>query len=145
MVQNRHAYVQSRLGGTESWVRIPKDRWPSEWTGKFRKPVVLLKLALYGHPDAGGYWESHCKDRLIAGGFTPVSDWNSIYWHSKLKMLLMVYVDDFKMSGPCENMNMGWKLIRTSIKPTSHRCQANAWVVTASLKRFRSTSGRFDK
>ena len=54
------AYVQSRLGGTETWVRIPKDRLPSEWTRKFRKPVVLLKLAFYGHPDAGGYWESHC-------------------------------------------------------------------------------------
>ena len=50
------ACVQSRLGGTETWVRIPKDRWPAEWVGKFRKPVVLLKLALYGHPGAGGYW-----------------------------------------------------------------------------------------
>ena len=36
------AYVQSRLGGTEAWVRIPMDRWPAEWAGKFRKPVVLL-------------------------------------------------------------------------------------------------------
>ena len=78
------AYVQSRLGGTEPWVRIPKDRWPAEWAGKFRKPVALLKLALYGHPIAGGYWESHCKERLIAGGLTPVPDWNSMYWHSNL-------------------------------------------------------------
>ena len=76
---------------------------------------MLLKWVLYGHPDAGGYWESHRKDRLVAGGFTPVSDWNSMYWHSDLKLLLMVYVDDFKMSGPCENMNKGWELIRTSI------------------------------
>ena len=28
----------------------------------------------------------------------------------------MVYVDDFKMSGPIENMHKGWELIRTSIK-----------------------------
>ena len=28
----------------------------------------------------------------------------------------MVYVDDFKMSGPIENMNKGWELVRTSIK-----------------------------
>ena len=28
----------------------------------------------------------------------------------------MVYVDDFKMSGPCGNMSKGWKLIRTSFK-----------------------------
>ena len=53
------AYVQSRFGGTETWVRIPNDRWPAEWAGKFRKPIVLLKLVLYGHPGAGGYWESH--------------------------------------------------------------------------------------
>ena len=77
----------------------------------------LLKLALYGHPDAGGYWESHCKEKLVAGGFTPVPDWNSMYWHSKLKLPFMVYVDDFKMSGPIENMSIkGWGLIRTSIK-----------------------------
>ena len=35
------AYVQSGLGGTETWVRFPKDRRPSECTGKFRKPVVV--------------------------------------------------------------------------------------------------------
>ena len=110
------AYVQSRLGGIEIWVRIPKDRWPAEWAGKFRKPIVLLKLALHGHPDAGGYWESHCKEKLVAGGFTPVSVWNCMYWHSKLKLSLSVYVDDFKMSGPIENMIKGWKLIRTLIK-----------------------------
>ena len=28
----------------------------------------------------------------------------------------MVYVDDFKMFGPCENMSKGWEPIRTSIK-----------------------------
>ena len=39
-----------------------------------------------------------------------------MYWHSKLKLLLMVYVDDFKMSGPSENLSKGWELIRTSIK-----------------------------
>ena len=110
------AYVQSRLGGTETWVIIPNDRWPAEWAGKFRKPVPMLKLTLYGHPGAGGYWGSHCKERLIAGGFTPVPDWNSMYWHSKLKLSLTVSVDDFKMSGPCANMSKGWQLIRTSVK-----------------------------
>ena len=53
---------------------------------------------------------------MIAGGFAPVPDWNSMYWHSKLKLLLMVYVDDFKMYGPIENMSKGWKFIRTSIQ-----------------------------
>jgi hypothetical protein len=109
------AYVQSKLGGTETWVRIPKERWPPEWK-KFRRPVVKLRLALYGHPDAGGYWEAHCKEKLVAGGFTPVPDWNSMYWHKALKLLLMVYVGDFKMSGPAANLEKGWKIIRESIK-----------------------------
>ena len=37
-------------------------------------------------------------------------------WRSKLKLSLMVYVDDFKISVPSENMSKGWKLTRTSIK-----------------------------
>ena len=36
------AYAQSRLGGTGTCVRIPKDRWPAEWAGKNRKPVVKI-------------------------------------------------------------------------------------------------------
>eukprot|EP00972_Heterocapsa_arctica_P075704 11165723-Heterocapsa_arctica.AAC.1 len=28
----------------------------------------------------------------------------------------MVYVDDFKMSGPMENLSTGWQLIRRGIK-----------------------------
>ncbi len=25
------AYTQSLLGGTETWVRLPRQRWPKEW------------------------------------------------------------------------------------------------------------------
>ena len=126
-----HAYVPSRLGGTETWVRIPKDRRPAEWAGKFRKPVVLLKLALYGHPDAGGYWESHCEERLTDGGFTPVPDWNSTHWHSKLKLLLMVFI---LTTSKCMALAKTWARDGNSsefrLKPMNRRRQANAWVVT---------------
>ena len=43
----KQAYVQSRLGGTETWVRIPKDRWPAEWADKFRKPFAIKIGALW--------------------------------------------------------------------------------------------------
>ena len=36
--------------------------------------------------------------------------------HKDLKLVLLVYVDDFKMSGSKENMQAGWELIRTKIK-----------------------------
>ena len=27
------AYIQSLLGGTETWARLPKERWPQKWIG----------------------------------------------------------------------------------------------------------------
>ncbi len=48
------AYTQSWLGGITTWVRLPLDQWPASWKG-MRDPVCKLVLALYGHPDSGGY------------------------------------------------------------------------------------------
>ena len=111
----QQAYVQSELGGTPTWISLPPILRPKEWSS-FHDPVCLLKKALYGHPDAGGYWEKHCHNHLTDIGFVSVPDWRSTYWHAELKLLLMVYVDDFKMSGPASNMAKGWELIRRSIK-----------------------------
>eukprot|EP00972_Heterocapsa_arctica_P021698 3191990-Heterocapsa_arctica.AAC.1 len=70
------AYVQSKLGAITTWVTPPQERWPEAFNG-FSEPVVILRLSLYGHPDAGGYWEAHCKAKLLEGGFTTVADWTS--------------------------------------------------------------------
>ena len=32
-----------------------------------------------------------------------------------LKLLLIIYVDDFKLAGPEENMDKGWALLRTKL------------------------------
>jgi hypothetical protein len=40
----------------------------------------------------------------------------SVYRHARLNLLLAVYVDDFKMSGPASNLAEGWKLISQHIK-----------------------------
>ena len=53
---------------------------------------------------------------MTSVGFAPVPDWRSTYWHPELKLLLMVYVDDFKMAGPSANFAKGWSLIRQKIK-----------------------------
>ena len=55
--------------GVETWVELPPDRWPKEWRGKYLRPVVLLRIALYGHPDSGGLWEQHCEAMLLLVGF----------------------------------------------------------------------------
>ena len=46
------AYCPALLVGVPTWVRLPCDRWPAAWN-KMHDPVVPLRLALYGHPDAG--------------------------------------------------------------------------------------------
>ena len=41
--------------------------------------------------------------------------WPSVFFHPELKLLLAVYVDDFKMAGPKDNMAKGWELIASKI------------------------------
>ena len=66
------AYTQATLQGDDTWVSLPKEQWPknSGWE-KYYNPVVKLKLALYGHPLAGLYWEDHCRKALVKCGFQP--------------------------------------------------------------------------
>jgi hypothetical protein len=47
------AYTHSLLGGTETWVSLPRDEWSESWK-HMRRPVCPLVKALCGHPDAGG-------------------------------------------------------------------------------------------
>ena len=113
----RQAYTQTYLGGPHvTWARLPRNRWPDEWVKrKMVDPVVRQIRNLYGHPDAGGYWEQHCENHLLACDFVPIPNWKSCYVHRELKLLLVVYVDDFKLSGPAENIKEGWRLITKHI------------------------------
>ena len=56
---------------------------------------MKLVLALYGHPDAGGFWEQHCEKALRAVGFEQCPKWKCVFRHAKLNLMLVVYVDDF--------------------------------------------------
>ena len=52
------AYPQAKMDSpVKTWIRYPKHRIPDKWKG-IRDPVVEMTNALYGHPDAGGYWEN---------------------------------------------------------------------------------------
>jgi hypothetical protein len=81
-----------------------------------RRPVVQLKKALYGHPDSGTFWEKHCDKHVRTVGFLPVSEeWPSCYFHRSLKLYLVIYVDDFKLAGPSNNMATGWSLLQKGL------------------------------
>ena len=75
-------------------------------------PVVEMRQALYGHPDAGGYWERHCERGVLKAGFKPMGDcaeWRSCYFNSKTGVLCVIYVDDFKLAGPEHEVAQAWK------------------------------------
>ena len=76
------------------------------------RPVVLLQKALYGHPDSGTYWEQHCDNHCQSIGFIPVGNWPLCYYMKRLDLFLVIYVDDFKLAGPENNLAEGWRLIR---------------------------------
>eukprot|EP00959_Pyramimonas_sp_CCMP1952_P207323 4336883-Pyramimonas_sp.AAC.1 len=61
----RQAYTQSKLGGAPTWARFPKEAWPEIWGGMI-DPVRHLLLALYGHPDAGGFREQRCEAHVMS-------------------------------------------------------------------------------
>ena len=75
------AYVQALLRGPKTWVEIPRVHWPEDWVGKYERPVVVLHKALYGHPNAGAFWESECNQRVSKLGWVQFGEWPSVYWH----------------------------------------------------------------
>ena len=64
-------------------------------------------------------WSSRCSyllgqafNKLLQrGGFTPVDNYPSCYWHSKYQSFLFVYVDDFKMACPVKYKDKVFKAI----------------------------------
>ena len=66
------AYVQAVMKGTPTYVRLPRHQWPEGWDQKYIDPVVPLKLALYGNPDSGVYWEKTAFEALQKQGFVEI-------------------------------------------------------------------------
>ena len=54
-------------------------------------------LALYGHADAGGFWEEHCENASISYARI-AEEWPEVFWHEEAKSLLSVYTNDFKLA-----------------------------------------------
>ena len=102
------AYTQAFHQGDLTHVSIPKDRRPKSWK-RFRNPVCRLIRNLYGHPQAGLYWEKHCKQALLRCGFEPVKDWECLYLHRRKQLFVSVYVDDFKMAGKAASLSPMWE------------------------------------
>ena len=79
------AYTQAKHDGVETYVFIPRDKCPKAWNGKYTRPVVRLRLNLYGHPLAGFFWQKYCRAATLSRGFEPVVGWECLYKHKAEK------------------------------------------------------------
>ena len=52
--------------------------------------------------------------QLLSSGFELIAGWECLFFHRKLKLILSVYVDDFKLVGRQASLKEGWKLITNS-------------------------------
>ena len=72
MADAAQAYIQATLRGTPCWIELPSEAVPEDdkerWN-QFKGPVVRLVKALYGHPDAGTFWEQRCDESVRAMGW----------------------------------------------------------------------------
>ena len=110
------AFVADHEGNTETWIELPEYRWPKEWKGKYRRPMVRLLRNLYGSKLAGLFWERHCHNSIMKCGFSKVQGWECMYIHHAKQLCLSVYVDDLKMTGKAENIAPMWKEISKYLK-----------------------------
>ena len=65
---------------------------------------------------SGVCWEQHCTSQLLKAGFEPFPGWECCFLHRQLRLVLSVYVDDFKLAGPASNLDKGWALIQANLK-----------------------------
>ena len=61
-------------------------------------------------------WEAKCHKKVVSEGFELIGDpgeWRSCYVHKRLGVMLVIYVDDFKMGGPEGNCHTCWSALRS--------------------------------
>ena len=71
-------------------------------------------MALYGHPESGGGGEQFAEKTVLTAGFLAIAEWRSVFIHPKLQLILTIYVDDFLLAGPKQNLAIGWKAIQAA-------------------------------
>ena len=103
------------------WIRLPRRKCPKSWS-TMQDPVVPLERNLYGHHLAGLLWERQYEKILLKHGWEKVSDWECLFVHREKGLFLSVYVDDIKLAGKKQNVDLMWKVLNKEVdlgEPTS--------------------------
>ena len=101
---------------TPTYVQLPEWQWNDAMKEAHNKtgtrPVCRLLRSLYGHPTAGLFWERKYKQVLRCAGFKEMIGWECVSQHEAYKVILSVYVDDFKVAGTKKGAAQAWKATR---------------------------------
>jgi hypothetical protein len=122
----KQAFLQSVRGKdfTPTWAELPKSWWPDAWyfDGKCRqrprytRPMVLMLLCLYGHPESGAIWENDLDQTLVQHGFQKVKMWPGVYCHMDDYSIFIVYVDDLMLAASCDKTLAHWRSLEKFIE-----------------------------
>ena len=111
------AYVQSLLDSScPTYVLLPPELVPKAFR-HIHQPVAPLIKSLYGHPLASASWQNHLLQVLTEKlGGRELEQQPSCYYFEKFGLAMSVYVDDLTVSGPTQNHNKFWQMLRESIQ-----------------------------
>ena len=111
------AFLQADLDTQfDTWVVLPEELWLPGWGQQYTKPVVQLKKALYGHPQASAFWERHLRRILIDHlKMNPVEGHPSVFHHPGWQILVVIYVDDLFCAGPLKSQDTFWSMLREHV------------------------------
>ena len=70
-------------GEVETLFAVPSEYQPAQWAGKFKHPVVMAELCLYGHPKAGDWLEQRMCYCSGEANFEKASQWPSVFKYSE--------------------------------------------------------------
>ena len=101
------AFLQASISGpgrVSTWVELPRDWWPDSWFTdgaarqhpRFTRPVVMLLLALYGHPEAGALFDALLQEVLAENDWEKIWEWPGVFIHAD-SSAIVAYVDDLMM------------------------------------------------
>ena len=85
-------------------------------------PLVPLERNLYGHPLAGLLWERQFEKILLKHGWEKIPNWECLFVHREKGLFLSVNVDDIKLAGKKQNLDLMWKVLYKEVDlgdPTS--------------------------
>ena len=84
--------------------------------------VVPLERNLYGHPLARLLWERQFEKSLLKRGWEKIPNWECLFVHREKGLFLSVCVDDIKLAGKKQNLDLMWKVLNKEVdlgEPTS--------------------------